>query len=476
MRAGLSRSLQPAPLTQEGEARACGLWVPDHPHWGYGLLTVEGRVRMSTQGSDLAQAGSRQRIHRAWWVALVIFLVLLASAAFRSSVGVMIVPIEDEFGWPRAAASIAVSVNLVVYGLSAPFAAALMERFGIRRIVAVALGLIALGTAGTVVMNAAWQLTLLWGIVVGLGTGATALVLGSLVAGRWFVKRRGLVMGWFGAAWATGQLVFLPIIASTVEARGWRMASLLVAALSTLAIPLVLLVVRDRPAEIGLAPFGVPDAEVPPESTDRGSGWQAAGRAVTTLVEASRTRAFWLLAGTFFICGWTTNGIVSTHFVPTMHDHGMGATTAASLLAVVGICDIIGTLASGWLTDRIDPRWLLVAYYGLRGVAVTALPFIIGPTVEPPVLVVMVLFGLDWVATVPPTVVLCQRIYGPERGPIIFGWVFAAHMIGAAASAATTGVIRDLAADYAPAWILAGVLALIAAGACFALPRTRPAT
>ena len=416
------------------------------------------------------------RIHRAWWVALVIFLVLLASAAFRSSVGVMIVPIESEFGWPRSAASIAVSVNLVVYGLSAPFAAALMERFGIRRIVAAALGCIALGTAGTVVMSAPWQLTLLWGIVVGLGTGATALVLGSLVAGRWFVRRRGLVMGWFGAAWATGQLVFLPIIARTVETSGWRTASLGVAALSALAAPLVLLVVRDRPADVGLPPFGADNVDIPAAPSGATSAWRTASRAVTVLTTAARTRAFWLLAGTFFICGWTTNGIVSTHFVPTMHDHGMGATTAAGLLAVVGIFDIAGTLASGWLTDRIDPRWLLVAYYGLRGIAVIALPFIIGPTVEPPVLAVMVLFGLDWVATVPPTAVLCQRIFGPDSGPIVFGWVFASHMIGAAASAAVTGIIRDQVGDYASAWVLAGALAIAASLACFALPRThRPA-
>ena len=426
---------------------------------------------MTPTGGTRAGATGR-RIHRAWWVALVIFLVLLASAAFRSSVGVMIVPIEEDFGWPRSVTSIAVSVNLVVYGLSAPFAAALMERFGIRRIVAAALVLIALGTAGTAMMSAPWQLTVLWGGIVGLGTGATALVLGSLVAGRWFVQRRGLVMGWFGAAWATGQLVFLPIIARTVETSGWRAAAIGVATLSALAVPLVLLVVRDRPGDVGLRAFGAEGHVLTEPIVDRTSGWRTATRALTTLTAAARTRAFWLLAGTFFVCGWTTNGIVSTHFVPTMHDHGMGTTTAAGLLAVVGIFDIVGTLASGWLTDRVDPRWLLVAYYGLRGVAVIALPFIIGPSVDPPLLAVMVLFGLDWVATVPPTAVLCQRIFGIDQGPIVFGWVFASHMIGAAVSAAATGVIRDQAGDYASAWILAGALAITAALACIALPRT----
>lgn len=418
------------------------------------------------------------RIHRAWLVAGVTFLVLLASAAFRSSMGVMLVPFEDDFGWSHSAISLAVSVNLVLYGVTAPFATALMERFGIRQVVVVALGLIALGTGLTVVMSASWQLVILWGVFVGLGVGATALVFGALVANRWFVRRRGLVVGLMGAAWATGQLVFLPLITQTIEALGWRYASLIVAAMSTLLIPLVWVVLRDRPSDIGLRPYGA-EGDVTSEEQQANathSGWAAARTAIDGLLYAMRTRAFWLLAGTFFVCGWTTNGIISTHFVPAAHDHGMGATTAAGLLAIVGIFDLIGTIASGWLTDRFDPRYLLGIYYALRGTALLGLPLLLGPDIDPPLIVIMILFGLDWVATVPPTVILCTRIYGRERGPIVFGWVFAAHMVGAAVAATVTGYIRDSAGDYATAWYLAGLLAVLAAIAALLIPRTGSTT
>jgi len=411
-------------------------------------------------------------MHRAWLVAGVTFLVLLAAASFRSSVGVMVVPFEMEFGWTRAATSLAVSVNLVIYGVTAPFAAALMERFGIRQVAVAALALIAAGTGLTILMSQTWQLVLLWGVLVGLGTGATALVFGALVAQRWFTHRRGLVIGILGAAWATGQLVFLPVIARTIESNGWRFASGAIAVVCIALIPLVWFVIADRPADVGLRPFGaegdLTDAERDVNTTH--SAWRAASTALTTLRDAARTRAFWLLAGTFFVCGWTTNGIISTHFVPAMHDHGVSATTAASLLAIVGIFDLIGTIGSGWLTDRVDPRILLALYYGLRGVALLALPIILGPNIDPPLIVVMILFGLDWVATVPPTAVLCGRIFGPERGPVVFGWVFASHMIGAAFAASVSGWMRDAMGDYASAWFLAGGLAVLAAVASLLIP------
>ena len=414
------------------------------------------------------------RIHRAWLVAGVTFLVLLSAAAFRSSVGVLIVPFEEEFGWSRSATSLAVSVNLVVYGLTAPFAAALMERFGIRRVATLALALICVGTGLTLVMRESWQLVLLWGMLVGLGTGATALVFGALVTTRWFVQRRGLVLGVLGAAWATGQLLFLPLIARTIEGSGWRYASVLIALMCALLIPLVWFVIADRPSDVGLRPYGatgeLTDLEQQQNATH--SGWAAARTAITVLRAATRTRAFWLLAGTFFICGWTTNGIISTHFIPAMHDHGMGATTAAGLLAVVGLFDIIGTIGSGWLSDRFDPRLLLGAYYSFRGIALVALPVFLGPDIDPPLLLVMVLFGLDWVATVPPTAILCTRIYGPERGPIVFGWVFASHMVGAAVAATVSGAIREWRGDYSSAWFLAGALALAAAIAVLAIPES----
>jgi MFS family permease len=403
-------------------------------------------------------------------VALVTFLVLIASAAFRSSQGVMIVPIEEDLGWSRTITSLAISVNLVVYGVTAPFAAALMERFGVRRIAIGALSLLAIGTGLTAVMTASWQLVFLWGVLVGLGTGSTALVFGALIANRWFTKRRGLVVGIFGAAWATGQLAFLPLFARIIEHQGWRYASLTVALLSATLIPVVAIVMRDRPSDVGLAPYGA-EAMPEAESNTTHSGWRAAVGALAILREAARTRAFWLLAITFAICGWTTNGIISSHFVPAMHDHGVTATTAASLLVIVGIFDIVGTVGSGWLTDRFDPRVLLGIYYGLRGVALIALPILIGPDIQPPLLLVMVLFGLDWVATVPPTVTLCREIYGVDRGAVVFGWVFASHMVGAAIAAAVSGWIRVSAGDYATAWWLAGILAFVAAALSLAIAR-----
>lgn len=417
------------------------------------------------------------RIHRAWWVAGVTFLVLLASAAFRSSFGVMVVPIEDDLGWSRAATSIAVSVNLVFYGVTAPFAAALMERFGVRAIMAIALGFVALGSGLTVVMTDSWQLTLLWGVTVGLGVGATALVAGALITNRWFATNRGLVLGIIGTAWATGQLIFLPLLSALVESSGWRSASLAVAAMCVALIPAVLLVIRDRPADVGLRPYGATGEPTADEtaSNTTGGGWAAAAVALTTLRLAAHSKAFWLLAGTFFVCGWTTNGIISTHFVPAMHDHGMGATTAAGLLAVVGLFDIVGTIGSGWLTDRFDPRILLSVYYILRGIALVTLPVMMGPHVEASILVVMVLFGLDWVATVPPTVTLCREAFGPDKGAIVFGWVFAAHMIGAAVAATVSGTIRSVSGDYLTAWLLAGILAIVAGVAAQSIPRTRSA-
>lgn len=417
----------------------------------------------------------RPRVHRAWAVAGVTFLVLLASAAFRSSLGVLLVPIEDDLGWTRTDTSVAVSLNLVVYGLAAPFAAALLERIGVRRTAVAALLLIAAGSLATSVMTQPWQLSALWGVVIGVGTGSVALVFGAIVANRWFVARRGLVLGILGAAWATGQLVFLPLLAAVVEAYGWRAASWVVAGLTAALLPLVLLVLRDRPSDVGLLPYGGVAGEADEEPTQVPSSARAAvAHAVTVLRESLWTRPFLLLSGTFFVCGWTTNGIISSHFVPAAYDHGMGATTAAGLLAVVGVFDIAGTIGSGWLTDRYDPRILLGAYYTLRGVALLAVPALLGPTVEPPMLLVVALFGLDWVATVPPTVMLCRAAFGAERGGIVFGWVFAAHMVGAGAAAGVSGALRSASGSYTSAWLLAGALAVAAAGASLLLPRPAP--
>jgi MFS family permease len=421
---------------------------------------------------------THRRLHRAWLVALVTLGVLMAAAGFRSSVGAMLEPLEHTFGWSRATTSGAVSLNLVVYGLTAPFAAALIGRFGLRRVLLTALLLVAAGSGLTTLMTAAWQLWLLWGLVVGVGTGSMALVVGAIVADQWFATHRGLVTGLFSAASSGGQLVFLPLVAHLVAGPGWRTAALVVAAASLLLVlPVALLLSDGGPERGGLRKYGDPGPAagsatdvLPPLPARASSG--AARTAVRVLTEASRRPVFWVLAGTFFICGWSTNGLIQTHFVAAAHDHGMPATTSAGLLALVGVFDMVGTIASGWLTDRVDPRLLLVAYYALRGLSLLGLPLVLGPHVEPSLFGFVVFYGLDWVATVPPTIALCRTHFGAARSGVVFGWVFASHMVGAGIAAAYAGWVRQVQGDYLAAWVTAGVLCLGAAVAILLVPRT----
>jgi len=408
-------------------------------------------------------------VHPAWWVAAVAFLALLAAAGFRAAPGALMVPLHEEFGWSMSIMSLAVSVNLVLYGLTAPFAAALMDRFGVRQVVAAALVLVAAGAGGSVLMTASWQLLIFWGLLIGLGTGSMALVFAATIANRWFVQRRGLVMGILTAGSATGQLIFLPPVAALAETTGWRWASLLIGAAALVAVPIVWLVLRDHPEDRGVLPFGA-DAETHAPPVRAAGG--ATLRALEGLAFAARHRSFWALAIAFAICGATTNGLIGIHFIPSAHDHGMPTTTAAGLLAVVGIFDIAGTVASGWLTDAFDPRKLLVAYYAFRGVGLLLLPWLLSDTVHPSMVLFIVIYGLDWVATVPPTAALCREIFG-ENGTIVFGWVFAAHQLGAAAAAFGAGVIRDAFGEYTYAWWGGAVMCAVAAVLSIAVKRRR---
>jgi predicted MFS family arabinose efflux permease len=434
------------------------------------------------------------RWHRAWLVAAVTLGALVAAAAFRSSIGLLLEPIEAEFGWSRALTSGAVTLNLVLYGVVAPFAAALMELWGIRRVICLALALVAGATALTLVMTQPWQLYLLWGLLVGTGTGAMALVFGAIIANRWFVTKRGLVTGIFSAGNATGQLLFLPLVARAVDGPGWRYAAGGVAVFATVMLVLVSLFIDDRPSDRGLLPYGAvkqaekaapvapspemspPEMSPPEMSSSGGAAAAAVRRALDSLATASRTWVFWVLAFTFFVCGWSTNGLVQTHFVPAAHDHGMATTTAAGLLAVVGVFDIVGTLASGWLSDWADSRVLLAAYYGLRGLSLLALQQMLAPDVRPSLWVFIVFYGLDWVATVPPTVALCRQHFGLEASGVVFGWVYAAHMIGAGIGASAAGWIRTSSGSYQVAWLVAAALCLVAAASVFTIRRREPAS
>ncbi|NRQ33055.1 MFS transporter [Nonomuraea sp. NN258] len=411
---------------------------------------------------------ARPRLHRAWFVAGVAFVAILGAAGFRATPGVLINPLEAEFGWTKGTISLAVSINLVLYGLTAPFAAALMDRFGMRRVVALALLTVAAGSGLTVLMTESWHLLLFWGVFIGLGTGSMALVFAATVTDRWFVRHRGLVTGILTAAGATGQLVFLPVLAWLAQGPGWRIASLTVAGAALAVVPFVWWLLRDHPEDVGTTALGAEPGAVriaPPKVN-------AAVRAVTVLAAAAKTRPFWLLAGGFAICGASTNGLVGTHFIPAAHDHGMAEPVAAGLLAVIGIFDIAGTIASGWLSDKVDPKILLGVYYGLRGLSLMVLPGLFAASPEPSMLVFIVFYGLDWVATVPPTVALCRKIYGAD-GAVVFGWVFGSHQVGAAIAAVGAGLTRDQLGAYDLAWYAAGALCLLAAGMSLAIGHAR---
>jgi len=435
---------------------------------------------MSAPGTTLLPAPKR-RIHPAWIVAAVAFLALVGAAGFRAAPGVLMVPLQNEFGWSTTVLSAAVSINLVLFGLTAPFAAALMERFGIRAVTSVALVLIGAGSALTVLVNQSWQILLTWGLLIGLGTGSMALVFAATIANTWFAKSRGLVIGILTAGSAAGQLVFLPFIAMLAQEPGWRQASLLIAAGALAVVPLVLKFLKNSPADAGVLPYGaevrvedpvedpveVPKGEEGPEGAAESGGQDephrnAAVRALQVLKRASRVRTFWALVAGFAICGATTNGLIGTHFIPSAHDHGMPETTAAGLLAVVGIFDIVGTIASGWLTDRFNPRILLAVYYQFRGIGLLVLPLLLSATVEPSMIVFVVIYGLDWVATVPPTAAICRQVFGAD-GSVVFGWVFAAHQLGAAAAALAAGAIRDATGQYTYAWFGAAAMCTVAA-------------
>ncbi len=411
-----------------------------------------------------------RRIHYAWVVAAVTFVALMGAAGFRATPSVLIVPLQNEFGWNRAIISVAVSINLILFGLTGPFAAALMDRFGLRIVTVGALITVSAGALLTTVMNAPWQLYLLWGLVVGLGTGCMASVLAATVANRWFVQRRGLVLGALTAAGATGQLIFLPGLGWLAQSAGWRFAAIAVALAALAVVPVVALFLRNRPADLGLRAFGATEADTVPTNT--GSPIANAFRGLRMGV---RSRDFWLLGGSFFICGASTNGLIGTHLIPASMDHGMAEVTAASLLAVIGVFDVIGTLASGYLTDRFDSRWLLFFYYGLRGLSLLFLPYVFGSPLFALILFI-VFYGLDWVATVPPTVQIARRVFGAQNFAIVYGWIFAAHQMGAATIAFAAGAVRTFFGDYQLAFMSSGLLCLVAAGLVLRIARERPGT
>jgi sugar phosphate permease len=402
--------------------------------------------------------------HYAWIVLAITFVVLLTSAAIRATPGVLMVPFENEFGWSRATISVAISTNLLLYGLMGPFSAGFINRYGPRRVMAVSSFMIGLGTLATIAMKQPWQLIALWGVLVGTGTGMVAVVMGATVVQRWFHVHRGLALGLLTASSATGQLIFLPLLAKLVVGSGWRWAVVVISAVALIIAPFAFWVMRDRPQDRGLKPLGLPDEEDVPALVG-GNPFLAA---VSALRMASRSREFWILAGSFFVCGASTNGLVGTHLIPACMDHGIPEVEAAGLLAMMGVFDLFGTTGSGWLSDRFDNRLLLFTYYGLRGLALLYLPF--GFISEGHGLTLFAVFyGLDWIATVPPTVALTRQVFGAEKAGLVFGWILASHQVGAALAASFAGFIRTVEGSYDYAFTIAGILCMISAvGVLFA--------
>jgi sugar phosphate permease len=390
-------------------------------------------------------------MHYGWIVALVTFVVLITTAGIRATPGLLMVPLESEFGWSRAVISAAVAINIAFFGLIGPFAASAMDRWGVRRLVAAAVALLAISVALTTRMTTEWQMTLLWGVCVGTGTGVTSMVLAAVIATRWFDERRGLVLGALSAANATGQLVFLPLLARIIARDGWRAAALVVAGAAVVVFAIVLVFMRDRPEDVGLHRYG----EVPGSKTP-----VVALKPFDALRVAVRSRAFWILAGTFFICGASTNGLIGTHLIAACHDHGIPEVRSAQLLAVMGIFDILGTTASGWLTDRYSSRHLLFGYYTLRGLSLLYLPMTLAGGAGLGMFAVF--YGLDWVATVPPTVRLTGEAFGRENTGVIYGWIGASHQLGASLAAFGAGALRTTMGDYQAAFWIAGTLCVMA--------------
>jgi predicted MFS family arabinose efflux permease len=393
----------------------------------------------------------------AWVVVAVTFLALLVSAGLRATPGVLMVPLEVNFGWSRTTISTAAGVGIFLYGLVGPFAAALMQGFGIKRTMLAGLTLMAASTFASLWMSQSWHYVLTWGMLSGIGSGAVASVLGAAVVNRWFATRQGLVMGLLSASTATGALVFLPFLAWLSQAGAWRPVVLTVSLACLALIPFVLFLVPEHPRDIGTSRFGEAEASAPPAI----KGAATVGLALTALRDGARKPIFWLLAGTFFVCGLTTNGLVGTHFIAYCGDRGIAPVAAAGLLSMMGLFDLIGTTASGWLTDRYDPKKLLFVYYGLRGASLIAFPFIGLDRIS--LAIFAIFYGLDWIATVPPTLKLANQAFGERDAPILFGWILVGHQLGAASAAFGSGLIREATGTYLPAFVGAGLFGLLAA-------------
>lgn len=403
------------------------------------------------------------------WVAVTLsFLTTLVGAGIRSAPTVFIHPLEVEFGWSRAAIAFAVSINLFLYGLAAPISGWLLDRFGPRRVMMGSLGLMAVGVGLTTVMREYWHLVFLWGAVIGLAAGGTASVLSATVANRWFVARRGLVLGVLNSANSTGQLIFLPLMMTVIVTVGWRGGSVLLFIAAVGLVPLLALWMRDDPADVGLVPYGSAPADASTGSLR--SSLEDSGR--VSLLRALRSSTFWLLAGSYFVCGATANGLVGTHLIPHSIDRGIPEVAAAATVGVMGGLNFVGTTLSGWMIDRVAPKKWLALVFALRGLSLFILPFV---TDFSGLFLFAVIYGLDWFATVAPVIAITSDTFGKRSVGSIYGWIFLSHQVGAALAATGAGAIRVWMGQYNYAFLLGGAMAMIAACLALSIRSHRPA-
>lgn len=399
------------------------------------------------------------RIHYSWVILFIAFFSIITAGIIRSSSGVFIVPFENEFGWDRSTISFAFAISLLLYGISGPFMAALIEVIGLKKMMILAMATLLVGILLTFFMVKPWQLVLTWGIIIGLGSGLFLTVLSPYIANQWFEKKRGLALGILTASTATGQLILLPLLAIIVETYSWKWAMGLILILSLIMLAIILLFMKNSPQEAGLLPYGQEVASTVKKVEKKGNPVKIAFQ---TLLEAVKVKEFWLLAGSFFICGLSTSGLIGTHFISYCIGFGFTAVTAASMLSLMGVFDLIGTTLSGWLSDRFDNRWLLFWYYGLRGASLLFLPFALSDGSYILLIIFSVFYGLDWIATVPPTVNISRQIFGIEKSVVVYGWVFAAHQLGSAVAAGGAGIVYKIFNSYSWAFALAGMFCLLA--------------
>jgi MFS family permease len=396
-----------------------------------------------------------------WLIIAICFLTTLTSAGVRSSPSVLIHPLEQEFGWSRALIASAVSMNLLLFGIAAPISGWLIDKIGPRKVMIGSLLLLIIGVSGTMAMNQFWQFFLVWGVIVGLGAGGVGSVLTATVGNRWFIAKRGLALGILGSASSTGQIIFLPLFMAMITYAGWRMGSMALILVAVILVPIIFLFMRDDPAEVGLEPYGAGD----PNAVKTGGAASLRGmrsaNATITAREVVTHPTFWLLASSFFVCGGTANGLIGTHLIPHEIDLGIPQIAAASILGVMGALNMVGTIFSGWMIDRVQPQRWLALVYALRGVSLLFLPSVSNIS---GFFVFAVIYGLDWFATVPPSMAITADTFGRQNVGKVYGWIFMSHQIGAAIMASAAGQLRTWIGDYQFAFLSGGVIAMIAAG------------